>query len=53
MDIKREILLEWLNNLDTAHQDGIDNGGYEGSICHQQIEKVQRAIQALIENSAN
>ena len=50
MDIKREILLEWLNSLDTAHQDGIDNGGYEGSICHQQIEKVQRALQTLIEN---
>ena len=50
MDIKQGILLEWLNNLDTAHQGEFDNGRYEVSICHHQIEKVRRALQALIEN---
>ncbi len=49
MEINRETLVEWLTCLDLAHQDGIDNGRYEGSICHQQIESVRQALRELTE----
>ena len=49
MEISRETLVEWLSCLELAHQDGIDNGRYEGSICNQQIESVQQALRELTE----
>ena len=49
MEINRETIVEWLTCLDLAHQDGIDNGRYEGSICHQRIESVQQALRELTE----
>ncbi len=49
MEISRETLVEWLSCLELAHQDGIDNGRYEGSICNQQIESVRQVLLELTE----
>lgn len=40
MNIQKIQLERWIKALTLAHEDGLNNGDYEGSVCHQHLFKV-------------
>ena len=47
MNIQKNQLERWIKALTLAHEDGINNGDYEGSICHQQLSAVLHEMRLL------
>jgi hypothetical protein len=49
MNIQKNQLERWIKALTLAHEDGINNGDYEGSICHQRLSEVLTEMWYLIQ----
>lgn len=49
MNIPKIKLERWIHALVLANQDGIENGDYEGSICHQRLSEVLTEMRYLIQ----
>ena len=49
MNIQKIQLERWIKALTLAHEDGINNGDYEGSICHQRLSDVLTEMRYLIQ----
>ena len=47
MNIQKIQLEGWIKALTLAHEDGIHNGDYEGSTCHQQLSAVLHEMRLL------
>jgi len=47
MNIQKNQLERWIKALTLAHEDGIHNGDYEGSTCHQQLSAVLHEMRLL------